>query len=102
MHIVPCLEGGESFLTHATELSQISAISSIGAELVGFRAEAPNSVAFGTFACSLLSIMMACLILLDLNKLYTDCKMMKTNVSSLLNKNNKVSNSSAGLQESTA
>ncbi len=82
----------------------ISALVSIGAELIGFRAEAPNSVAFGTFAITLLCVLMAALILLDLNKIYTDCKMMKANIASMMNKkSNKVSDSSTAIQdESTA
>ncbi len=56
-------------------------------------------MAFGTFAVTLLCVLLALILLLDLNKLYTDCKMMKSNIASLLcDKSNQVGDSSTMLQ----
>ena len=56
----------------------------IAASLRGVTYEAPKAVVIGTLACSLMGTLMGLVVLLDLNKLYTDFKLMKGNVESLM------------------
>lgn len=72
-----------------------SAMSPINADLVGKSYESPQGVPIGTVACTILCVVLALVILLDLSKIISDLRMLRDNVSSLIDsrKKNKVGNS---------
>ena len=61
--------------------------------------EAEEAVPIGTIACTLMCLLLAAIILLDLHKLLEDLKMMKRNIQSMLDdRNNKISDSSQDIK----
>lgn len=63
------------------------ALAAINAALIGKSYESPQGLPIGTVACTILCVVLALIILLDLGKIYTDLKMMGNNVSSLYRHN---------------
>lgn len=75
-------------------------LESIAAELKGKSYDSPQAVSIGTVAVILLSITIGLIILLDVNKMWEDLKMMRQNIETLLKKrSNKISDSSTSLGE---
>ncbi len=60
--------------------------------------ESPQGVSIGTVACSLMCTVFACIVLMDLNKMYQDLKMMKSNIESRIKRNRKVNDSYTNLK----
>ncbi|CAD5112150.1 DgyrCDS1389 [Dimorphilus gyrociliatus] len=80
------------------EIEDCVELESIAADLKGKSYDSPQAVSIGTVAVILLSITIGLIVLLDLNKIWEDLKMMRQNLETLLKKrSNKVSDSSTSL-----
>jgi len=68
-----------------------AALESINADLKGVTYDSPQAVPIGTVACSIMCLVLAAVVILDSGKLYSDLKMMKSNVRRLMGRpSNKV------------
>ena len=82
--------------SYCSEMSQragvcAAALESINADLKGVTYDSPQAVPIGTVACSIMCLVLAAVIILDSGKLYSDLKMMKSNVRRLMGRpSNKV------------
>ena len=92
------------FLNHPACPCFLSALYEINADLVGKTWESPEGVPIGTVACSLLCLVMAFIVLLDMNKLWQDLKMMRGNIESMMKHRhrNRVSDSTTCINAAAA
>jgi hypothetical protein len=78
-----------------------AATSSIAKGLAGNKTESEDAVSIGTICCSAMCVLVAAMVLLDLNKIWMDLKIGRENIRHLMKKKNKVSDSQAHIKDAS-